>query len=35
MEIFESTAKDSKPLIVAVKNVVLDPTGVLDPRDRI
>ena len=35
MEIFVSTTKDSQPLTVVIKNLVLDVTGMLDTRDRL
>ena len=35
MEIFVSTSDDSQPLTAVKKNVVLDATDVLDPRDKL
>ena len=35
MEILVLITNDSKPLTVAIKNFVLDATGVLDSRDRL
>ena len=35
MEVFVSATNDSQSFTVAIKNFVLDATGVLDPLDRL